>query len=84
MGPHDSASCAHLHVSRPLELDAEEGHLGGVRENEGLQVHLVYVASSAFYDRLHRALHPLHQPLQPHLHDACTAQHRLNVWAGSI
>lgn len=70
-----SQSPPHLHLRGPLELQAQQRHLRGVPEDEGLQFLLVHLAVRAADDGLHGGLHALHQALQPDL-DVALGLHR--------
>jgi hypothetical protein len=65
------AAKTRLRVGRPLELQPEQRDLRRMREDEVPEAHLAHVAVRALNDGLQRALHALHQTLQPHLHHAC-------------
>lgn len=68
-----------LRLGRPLELDAQQRHLGRVAKDKVLQRHLLHVAHRALDDLLHRVLHRVHQPLQPHLNVALGVDRMLKL-----
>ena len=56
-----------LHLPGPLQLHAQERHLGREAEDELVALLRLHVARRSLDDRLDRVLHPVHQALEPDL-----------------